>query len=121
MKLLVNIILMLWMGMSVGVQINDPDGALWIAIYGYGLVMVFMAMAGRYKTPLLLLGIIGYTIGGFVAMPDTFADLMDSNEEARECIGLFISGGCVLILLLQKLMSKDKSMAVEDVVKPLNE
>lgn len=120
MKLAVNILLLLWMLMSVGVQFNDLDGLLWAIIYGYGLAMILMAMAGRYKAPLLLLGIAAYTIGGIVVMPDTFSDMMNTNEEARESIGLFISAGCVLILLLQHKLGGDKSMAVVDVVKPFD-
>lgn len=121
MKLAINILLLLWMLMSVGVQWNDPDGPLWMLIYGYALIMIGLAMRGRYYTKLLILGIVGYAIGAFIAMPDTFADLMDTNEEARECIGLLITGACLIILLLQKRMQKDKSMAVADVVKPVKD
>ena len=119
MKKVVNVLILLWMMMSVGVQFNDPDGPLWMAIYGYGLLLTIMAFMGRYNTQLLLLGITGYAVGGFLIRPDTFADMMDTNEVARESIGLFIFAGCISILYLQKMMRKDKSMSVDEVVKPI--
>ena len=106
MKIALNVLLLLWMLMSVVVQFNDPDGPLWMVIYGYGLVMIGLAIRGTYNTPLLILGIVGYILGGFVVKPDSFANLMETNEEGRECIGLFISSGCLVIVLLQKLMQK---------------
>ncbi len=121
MKTALNILLLLWMLMSVGVQYNDPDGLLWVVIYGYALVLIGMALRGRYKPVLLKLGVIGYILGGIVIMPDTFADMMDTNEVARECIGLFIAGGCLMIVLLQKVMQKDESMSLDEVIKPVEE
>lgn len=121
MKTVLNSVLLLWMLMSVGVQFNDPDGWQWILIYGYALVLIGLAMAHRYKPRLLLAGIVAYALGGFLIMPDTFADMMDTNEVARECIGLFITAGCLEIVWLQKVLQKDQSLAVDEVVTPTEE
>jgi hypothetical protein len=86
------------------VQYNDPDPVLWIAIYGYAVLMSVMAYKGKFNSYLLLIGIAGYLAGAIYYFPPSVEDWIHAEqqaqslqmkmpfvEEARESLGLFMA------------------------------
>jgi hypothetical protein len=101
------------------VQINDPDPALWILIYGVMAVSCVLAAFGYYY-PKILIGILilytGYSLTYWSSISqwlkaDNKAMLFDDVakmenlyiEESREFLGLFI---CILVLIMHLLMAR---------------
>jgi hypothetical protein len=93
------------------VQLNDPDPALWIIIYGVMAVVSIMAMFEYFNKRMLIILLIAYGAYSTVYIPgmivwasqDNKAELFDNIakmnhyyiEEAREFLGLLI---CVIVL-----------------------
>ena len=103
------------------VQYNDPDPFVWMAIYGYGAVMLALAALGKYNKWATLAGIIGYAIGIIYLFPSVIEwvekeqgnNLMQRManskmyiEETRECGGLIIA---LLFLLFSFIQHQRKS------------
>ncbi len=86
--------------LSTAVQYNDPDPAIWMAIYGAASLVCLIAFSNRLKWPLPAL--VGLTAAVWVALwiprwwgkttlSDTFGHMgmVDiAAEEARETLGL---------------------------------
>lgn len=83
-------------------QRNDPDPALWMAIYGAAALISFLALLGRLPglagrvAGILCIAGAGW-IGGALATSGEFeaafgAFLQDRGEPAREMLGLLITG-----------------------------
>ena len=95
------------LSLCVVVQYNDPDGVLWMLIYGYGLLVTAMAFFGKY-THLSALGAVTYFLLFVYVVPgwdwDTVMLLtrpkMDTNdvELAREGFGLLIVAVWMVVL-----------------------
>ena len=79
---------------------NDPDGWVWMLIYGYAVGVTLLAITGRYGV-WAFIGALVYLLMSIWWMPwDQVNDQLfgmpqwhmgpDSNEEAREAGGLFI-------------------------------
>jgi hypothetical protein len=105
---IVSVIMLLLLLLCVAVQYNDPDGPIWMLIYGYGTAVTAMAVAKRYSV-LSVLGFAGYTIGFVYWIPgvvvenpsDLLTDLQMGHagvEEAREAFGLFLCAVWMLAL-----------------------
>lgn len=86
--------------MSVAVQYNDPDGPVWMLIYGFPAALALAALLGHIS-PSAIVGSFVYMAGGLLLMPwSHLADLPNyvstwhmttfDSEYAREAIGLFI-------------------------------
>ena len=45
-----------------GLQYNDPDPLLWIAIYGYTAVLCYLAARGKYYQKTYIVGIVVYSV-----------------------------------------------------------
>ncbi len=77
-------------------QYNDPDGILWMAIYGIAAVVCYLSYKQRVPRLVLILLAIGYLIGAFYLWPPHYEGLTlqdgytPSIEEARESLGLAI-------------------------------
>jgi hypothetical protein len=103
------------------VQVNDPDPAIWILIYGAMAVISIMAIFEFYPKRVIIGLLIVYTLYSFVYLPGVLEWLRQDNkallfddlakmqfpyiEEAREFLGLFI---CVAVLLFYTLRSRRK-------------
>ena len=94
--------------LSIAVQINDPDGWIWMLIYAAAVVPTVAAIA-RTWTGLSLIVAIGYYAGFFYLLPresvaNPTALLTDLQmheagvEEAREAIGLLICAVWMTVL-----------------------
>jgi hypothetical protein len=105
---ILNAIMLILFALSIAVQYNDPDGLLWMAIYGYALVVTAMALFNRY-TLLAPLGVIAYLLGFAILMPTwnpgAIAELLSQPkmvnhdvELAREALGLLICAGWLSVL-----------------------
>lgn len=91
------LILFVW---AAVVQYNDPDGLLWVAIYGGAALCCVLYAAGRLPTSwALVVSVISTLWGlylllrifGFGAFFDTTGnEMMGLMEESREMLGLFI-------------------------------
>jgi Transmembrane family 220, helix len=92
----VTIVMFGLMLMAVVVQYNDPDGWLWMLIYGYAVAVTWMALRQKY-TYLSVLGGVGYLGGFFYLMPESF-DGWYTNEIAREALGLLITAIWMVVL-----------------------
>jgi hypothetical protein len=103
------------------VQINDPDPALWILIYGAMVYVSIMAFLNRYQTGIMVVMAAGYLImtiiyfDGFstwLGSPNRswlFDDIRKMEypyiEEAREFLGLLI---CLAVLVFYFYLSRRK-------------
>lgn len=97
---ILSILLLLVSITCVAVQYNDPDGLVWMLIYGYSVVVSTLAIFEVYGF-WAFIGALAYLLGGIWVMPWAQLDSQlfgmphwhmgpDSNEEAREAGGLFI-------------------------------
>lgn len=100
------------------VQYNDPDPALWIAVYVGGAAMAGLAAVGRFYTPALLLlgagilfwmGSLAHGVRDFLAQGDMallFTGMSPERpyvELTREFLGLgLILASCVVYLWLAR-------------------
>lgn len=82
--------------MSVAVQYNDPDGIVWMFIYGYSVVNTLPAIFGVY-TAWAIPGTLGY-LSGFAWLVPTFESPYLKSELCREGGGLLIAGVWMLCL-----------------------
>jgi len=92
----ITIIMFVLMLMAVAVQYNDPDGWLWMLIYGYAVAVTWMALRKKY-TYFSVVGVVGYLGGFFYLMPESF-DGWYTNEIAREALGLLITAIWMVVL-----------------------
>ena len=98
------------------VQINDPDPALWILIYGLMGVACILAAFGRYYPKIISILLIIYLAYSFFYISGVvewlgsedksllFDDIAKMQypyiEESREFLGLFI---CIIVLIMHLL------------------
>ncbi|MBI1317720.1 MAG: hypothetical protein GC168_02080 [Candidatus Hydrogenedens sp.] len=86
--------------LSIGVQYNDPDGPLWMAIYAFPLALAILALVKRVNV-FAPLGAAAYGLAFAVWMPwgylshvpeyvSTVHMTSQESEWAREAIGLLI-------------------------------
>jgi len=115
-----NVIVALLMFISVGLQYNDPDAILWMAVYGAAGVLAALAVVapGEYPWTLpALVGLIAVVWGatllpgwiGQVPLGRMFEEFEMSDERvelARETIGLAIVAAWMLLLVLARLMAR---------------
>lgn len=105
---IVSIVMFVLMLLCVVVQWNDPDGWIWMLIYGYGAVVTAFAIARKYSVAAAI-GFIGYLLGAIYWMPNEMVEhpshlLTDLQmhekgvEEVREDVGLFLSAAWMLVL-----------------------
>jgi len=74
---------------SVAVQYNDPDGLVWMLIYGYSILITIPALFGIYSG-WAIPGTLGYLLG-FLYLVPTFEAPYLKSELTREGGGLFIA------------------------------
>ncbi len=95
-------IMFLVCALCVLVQINDPDGSMWILIYAFPTLLSAMAVFHRF-TVAAVLGAIAYPIAFVLLMPWDHIDQLGAyvsevhmssqeSEHSREAIGLLIVG-----------------------------
>lgn len=114
---IINILLTVVFVLFASFQYNDPDAATWVLIYGYGAVMSALAIFKRYSLPLLIAGIIIFSLYFVYLVPSIFEwissgdDLMNRMsgnrmyiEESREALGLLL----VLLTLIFHLFVRNK-------------
>lgn len=110
MKIFNIILAIMFLGFAL-LQINDPDPAVWILIYGAMTVVCSMAAYNYYVRPLMLVQAIAYIVYSVILWPGVmdwfrspdrsllFDDLAKMQfpyiEEAREFLGLLI---CLSVL-----------------------
>jgi Transmembrane family 220, helix len=106
-------------------QINDPDPALWILIYGVMAVTCVLAAFGYYYSKILIGILIVYAVYSLTywssisrwLKADNKAMLFDDVakmenlyiEESREFLGLFI---CILVLIMHLLMARYRTRRI---------
>lgn len=94
------------------VQYNDPDGLMWILLYGYVGVMGTLAMLGRDREGALIPAIVIFSLY-FIYLTPSIVEWMGSNdslvggtmsddkmyiERSREAFGLLIGLSALLFL-----------------------
>jgi hypothetical protein len=115
----VNLVLAAMFLLFAFVQVNDPDPALWILIYGSMAVVCILAAFGRYFPIALLILLVGFAVYCFILLPGFNEWLQQENksalfddiakmehlyiEETREFLGLVI---CILVLVMQLIRSR---------------
>ena len=107
-----SILLGLIMLLFAGVQYNDPDGPLWVVIYGVPAAWAFLAafklpaVRSRTGTLLLWLTIATAFFGVIYYWPQTpnfwLKDIWWEDEAAREGMGLMI---VLLVLLMVRMVA----------------
>jgi hypothetical protein len=106
------------------VQINDPDPALWILIYGIMAVACVLAAFRHYYPKVLVVILVVYAAYSFVYINGVvewlgsedksmlFDDIAKMQypyiEESREFLGLFI---CILVLIMHLVSSRTRGKA----------
>ena len=115
----VNLVLAAMFLLFAFVQVNDPDPALWILIYGSMAVVCIFAAFGRYYRVAFLILLAGFATYCFILLPGFTEWLRQENksalfddiakmehlyiEETREFLGLVI---CILVLIMQLIRSR---------------
>jgi Transmembrane family 220, helix len=115
----VNLLLAVLFVVFAFLQINDPDPALWILIYGVMAVTCILAAFGYYYPKVLIGILIVYAVYSLTYWSSIFKWLKADNkamlfddvakmenlyiEESREFLGLFI---CMLILIMHLIMAR---------------
>jgi hypothetical protein len=118
----ISVVMLFLLLLCVVVQYNDPDGPLWMLIYGYGTAVTAMAVAKRFSV-LAVLGFAGYTMGFIYWIPGVvvenpsqlFTDLQMGQagvEEAREAFGLFLCA--IWMLVLSVVWYRNRSRTITD-------
>jgi len=90
--------MLLPLGAAVIVQINDPDGVVWMFIYGYSVLLTAAALMGLYS-PWSIPGALGYAAGFAYLVPSFEAPYLKS-ELAREGGGLLIAALWMFCLVI---------------------
>jgi len=118
----ISVVMLILLLLCIVVQYNDPDGLMWMLIYGYGAFVTALAVAKRY-TGFAIVGFIGYLAGFFVWIPGVVVDnpthlLTDLQmgqrgvEEAREAFGLFLCA--IWMLVLSVVWYRTRSRTITD-------
>ncbi|MFD1187701.1 transmembrane 220 family protein [Pontibacter rugosus] len=80
----------------VVLQYNDPDPALWMAVYGVAAILCFMTAVGKLPPRIRWSAAMLYTAGAILAWPERFEGIyigggdIKNIEEAREALGLLL-------------------------------
>lgn len=74
---------------AMAVQYNDPDGVMWMGVYGLAALLTVLAMTG-HNTAVAPVASLGYFLGGLWVMPRSGANWLEI-EQGREAVGLFIT------------------------------
>ena len=103
-----NAALCLLMLLAAGVQLNDPDGALWVAIYAVPALWAGLAawrprlLAGGASRALLLACLAAAVLGVVRYWPDTprwwASEVWYATETAREGMGMMIVALVLLVV-----------------------
>ncbi|MFD3001565.1 transmembrane 220 family protein [Pontibacter toksunensis] len=105
------------------VQYNDPDPALWIAIYVVAAALSVAAGFGKVSNVLLGVAFVVYAAGVIYWWPEQFEGVGDSMrdsttglllrnvEEGRESLGLGICSVAMLSFLMANRLSSNKKIA----------
>lgn len=89
------------------VQYNDPDGWLWMIIYGSAALISFLSYRSALPRILYMVMIGVYLLGAIYLWPQTYQGLSlkdgfaPSIEEARESLGLVICAAGMFWLLIR--------------------
>ena len=118
----INFLLALMFLVFAFLQVNDPDPALWILIYGAMSVVCMMAIFESYNRKLLFALIMLYSVYCYFLWPGIsewfrqedksvlFDDVMKMEhlyiEESREFLGLIMSMVVVLFYIIRSYRSK---------------
>lgn len=101
------------------VQYNDPDPALWMAIYGTAAALSLAAGYGKVSNTVLAVACVVYAVGVIYWWPEQFEGVGDSMrdattglllknvEEGREALGLAICSVAMLSFILASKLSKN--------------
>ena len=87
------------------VQYNDPDGLLWVGLYGFAVLASAMSAAGRHSW-LPVVGLVVYA-PGFVLLAPSIDGGWWHSEQAREGLGLLAASLWMCVLIGQWLRSRD--------------
>jgi hypothetical protein len=115
----VNLLLAVMFVIFAFLQINDPDPAIWILIYGAMAVICVLAAFRIYPKKIMIGLLVVYVLYSIVFLPGVGEWLNQDNkeklfdnvakmehiwiEESREFLGLMI---CVIILIIQLIMAR---------------
>ena len=121
----VNLLLAVLFVVFAFLQINDPDPALWILIYGVMAVTCVLAAFGYYYPKVLIGILIVYAVYSLTYWSSISKWLTADNkgmlfddvakmenlyiEESREFLGLFI---CILVLGMHLLMARYRTRRI---------
>ena len=116
---IVNLLLAVLFLVFAFVQINDPDPAVWILIYGVTAVMCVLAAFGYYYPKVLVVILVVYIAYSVTYFPSILRWLKADNrsmlfddiakmqnlyiEESREFLGLMI---CVTVLVVHLVRAR---------------
>ncbi len=120
-KRIIHLLLALMFFAFAGLQFNDPDPLLWIAIYSAMTVLCALAAFGKYYFKVMLVLAAGYLIYMVILYPGLVDWLRSSDrsllfddiakmqypfiEESREFLGLLI---CEVVLVVYILVARKK-------------
>ncbi|PZR40572.1 MAG: hypothetical protein DI538_03745 [Azospira oryzae] len=120
-KRIIHLLLALMFFAFAGLQFNDPDPLLWIAIYSAMTVLCALAAFGKYYFKVMLVLAAGYLVYMVILYPGLVDWLRSSDrsllfddiakmqypfiEESREFLGLLI---CEVVLVVYILVARKK-------------
>lgn len=87
-------------------QYNDPDAAIWIAIYLVAAIFSFLVSFNRINQAILLVAFVAYAVGAVFFWPAKWEGIaigegdIKNIEEAREFLGLILTSSTMLTFAL---------------------
>jgi hypothetical protein len=97
---------------AAGLQYNDPDSLIWIAIWSLAGIVSFAFAFGRLSFPVPLITGVAALVGFFYMYPEKFEGFeigtgdIKNIEEAREAFGLLIIAIVLLVLALRRYLTR---------------
>ena len=89
------LVMALIFGLFTYFQLNDPDGMIWVAVYGVPFILFTLAIFHIASSKTTLVSAIGYGVG-FILLAASVGEWVMDNELAREAGGVAMVAGAFL-------------------------
>lgn len=81
-------------------QYNDPDGSLWVALYGFAALVSALFAVGR-ESKLAIVGLVAY-VPAFTILAREIDASWWTSEQAREGLGMLLAALWMIVLIVRE-------------------
>ena len=106
--IILKFIMLAFFGISIGFQINDPDGWAWALAYAFAAGVTLLSIGDRH-THLAWISALAY-FAGFLWLTQYWSGPIFQVEEEREALGLLICAAWMLFLSFPLLRRKSQNV-----------